>query len=117
MYHNKLQEQEVQEVVNRNKTKFEPYDDLVDQVFSKFNDNSIHNQDPHRQIENDKTPGTKYPNENDSEDTEINKTSAYPNYMPQILPDDAIAKAINSLNSNQRKVFNEVLFICVQKNI
>ena len=40
--------------------------------------------------------------------TETNKTSAIANFMPQILPDDEIAKAINSLNSKQMEVFNVV---------
>ena len=99
LYQNKLQEQGVQDVVNRNKIKAEPYGDLVDQAFSQFNENSINNQDPHGQIENDETLEAGYPNENDSEDTKTNKTSAIPNFMPQVLPDDEIAKGINSLNS------------------
>ena len=32
---------EPKDLVNRNKIKFEPYSDLVDQVFSQFNDNSF----------------------------------------------------------------------------
>ena len=108
LYQNKLQQQGVQYVVNRNKIKFEPYGDLVDQAFSQFNENSINNQDPHSQIENEETQEAEYPNENDSEDTETNKTSAIPNFMPQVLPDDEIAKGINSLNSKQREVFNVV---------
>ena len=95
MYQNKLQEQGVQDVVNRNKISFEPYCDLVDQAFSQFN-------------ENYEAPGAEYPSENDSEDTETNKASAIPNFMLQILPDDEIAKDINSLNSKQREVFNVV---------
>ena len=66
-------------------------------------------KDPHSQIENDEIPGAEYPNENDSEVTRTNKTSAIPNFIPQILPDDEIAKDTNSLNSEQREVFNEVL--------
>ena len=80
-----------------NKTKFEPYGDLVDQAFSQPNENSITNQDPHSQIEKDETPGTEYLLENDS-DTETNKTSAIPNFMPKILPDDEITKGIDPLN-------------------
>ena len=68
----------------------------------------INNQGPHSQIENDETPEAEYPNGNDSEDTETNKTSAIPNFMPQILPDDEIAKGINSLNVKQSKVFSVV---------
>ena len=69
---NKLQDQGVQAVVKMNKVKFEPYGDLVDQTFSQFNEKSITNQDTDSQIEND---------ENDSENTGINKTSVIPNFM------------------------------------
>ena len=40
LYQNKLQEQRVQDVVNRDKIKFEPYGHLVGQAFSQFNGNS-----------------------------------------------------------------------------
>ena len=99
LFQNKLQEKGVQDVVNRNKIKLEPYGDLVDLAFFQFNENSVNNQDPHNQIKNDETPGAEYLNENDSEDTETNKTSTIANFMPQILPDDEIGKGINSLNS------------------
>ena len=108
LHQNKLREQGVQAVVNMNKTKFERYGDLVDQAFSQLNENSITNQDPHSQIEKDETPGTEYLLENDSEDAEINKTSAIPNFMPKILPDDEITEGIDSLNLKQREVFNVV---------
>ena len=39
-------------------------------------------------MENDETPCVEYPNENYSEDTEANKTSAIQNLMAQLLPDD-----------------------------
>ena len=108
LYQNKLQEQGVQDVVNKNKIKFEPYGDLLHQAFSQVNENSINNQDPHSQIQNDEKPGAEYPNENDSEDTETNKTSAISNFMLQVLPDDEIAKGKNSLNSKEREIFNVV---------
>ena len=107
-YQNKLQEEGVQDVVNINKIRFEPYGDLVDQAFSQFNENLINNQDPHSQIENDETPGPEYPNESDSEEGETNNNSAIPNFMPQILPDIEIAEGINPLNSKQREVFDVV---------
>ena len=106
LYQSKLQEQGVQDVANRNKIKFEPYGDLVDQAFSQFNENSINNQDPHSQVENDEKSEAEYLN--DPEDTETNQTSAISNFMLQVLPDDEIAKGINSLNSKQREVFNVV---------
>ena len=79
LYQNK-QEQGVQDVVKGQKTRFEPYVDLVDQAFSQFNENSINNQDSHRKIENDETTEAEYPNEVDSGNTEKNKISAIPNF-------------------------------------
>ena len=69
LYQNKLQEQEVQDVVNRSKISFEPYGDLVGKAFSQFSENYFNNQDSHRKIEKEEIPGAKYPNEDDSEDT------------------------------------------------
>ena len=62
MYQNKLQEEGVQDVANISKMKFEPYDDLVEQDFFKFNEHLIKNQDPHSKIEIGETPGPEYPN-------------------------------------------------------
>ena len=59
----------------------------------------MNNQDPYNQIENDETPGVEYSNESDSEEKETNKTSAFPSFMPQILPDDKIAEGITCFNS------------------
>ena len=67
----------VQDVLNINKMKFKPYGDLVGQAFLQFNENLINNQDPHSQIENDKTPGEQYPNESDSEERETSKCTSY----------------------------------------
>ena len=53
-------------------------------LFCQFNENSISNQISHSQIENDETPGAKYPNENDSEDIETNRKSAISSFMPKI---------------------------------
>ena len=108
LYQSKLQEQGVQDVANRNKRRFQPYGDLVDQAFSQFNEKPIENHNPHSQIENDETPGSGYPNENELEDTETNKTSANPNFMSELLADGEIAKGIPSLNSKKRRVFNVV---------
>ena len=58
---------------------FERYGHSVDQAFSQFNEDSINNQEPNSQIEKDETPMAEYPNENDSDNTEIDKTSSIPN--------------------------------------
>ena len=99
LYQSKLQQQGVQGVINRNKIKFEPYDDLIDQAFSQFNENLINNQDPHSQA--DETPEAEYPNENHSDDTF--RISSIPNIMPQILPNDEIAKGANFLIQSKGK--------------
>ena len=75
LYQNKLQEQGVQDIVNINKIKFEPYGDLVDQVYSRFNETLINNQDPHGQMKNDQISGAEYSSDNDSEETGTKKTS------------------------------------------
>ena len=54
LYQNQLQWQGVLDVANKNKLKFKTYGDLVDQVYSKFKETFINNQDPHSQIECDK---------------------------------------------------------------
>ena len=64
-------------------------------VYSRLSETLIENQDPHSQIKNNEIPGAEYPNDNDSEDIETNKTSTIPTFMPQILPDDEIAEGIN----------------------
>ena len=55
---------------------------MVDQDFSQLNENAINNQDPHSHIETDETTGVEYPNDNDSEEKETNRTSVILNLMP-----------------------------------
>ena len=57
MYQNKLQEQGIQDVVNTNRIKFQPYGDLVDQIYSKFNETLINNQDPQAKLKMTKHQG------------------------------------------------------------
>ena len=115
MYQNTLQERGVQDIININKIKFEPSGDFAEETHSRLNEILINNQDPHGQIENGETPGAEYPNENVSEDTEINKTFTIPTFMPQMLPDNEIAEGINSLNSKQKK--SSIMFINGRKSM
>ena len=57
-------------------------------------------------IENDVIPGAEYLNENDSEDTESNKTSAITNFIPKVWADDEIAESTNSCNLKEGEAFN-----------
>lgn len=92
LYWNKFQQQVV---------KFEPYSDLDKQTYFELNETLIENQDPHNQTENNEASGPEYSHENDSGDTEENKTSAITHFMPKTLLDDCMAEGINSLNSKQ----------------
>ena len=87
--------------------KFGIYGDLVNQAFSQFNESLINSQDEDSLIENE-ISGAEYANENDSEKRETSNFFAIPNFIPQILPDDEVAEGINSLNSEQKKVFHVV---------
>lgn len=49
-----------------------------------------------------------YSNGQDDENTESNRNSAVPNFMPRILAEDDILESINFLNPKQRDVFNVV---------
>ena len=80
-------EEGLQDVANLNRTKSEAYGSLVDQVFLQFNENLINNQDPQSQIKKNETLGAEYPDQNDSDNTETNKTSAVPKFMPDTSPD------------------------------
>ena len=77
-------------------------------MYSRLSETLIENQDPHSQIKNNEIPGAEYPNDNDSEDIETNKTSTIPTFMPQILPDDETAEGKNWFNSKQMQFFNVV---------
>ena len=50
LYQNKFQGQGVQDIININKIKFEPFGDLVDEVYSRLKETLINNQNPHSQI-------------------------------------------------------------------
>lgn len=49
-----------------------------------------------------------YSNGQDDENTESNRNSAVPNFMPRILAENDSLESINFLNSKQRDVFNVV---------
>ena len=66
----KMSKTRVHDVVTINKIKFEPYGDYVNQVYSKFDETLINNQDPHGEIEDDEIPRAEYSNGNDLEETE-----------------------------------------------
>lgn len=50
LYQNKLLEIDAQGIVNNNKVKFEPYGDLVDESYTRYNEDLINSQDLYGQI-------------------------------------------------------------------
>ena len=109
-YQGKFSEDDVTEIVNNNRCKFEPYAELVDEVYENFNAELVDNQDAYGQIENDETITASY-NEDatETEDSENSSANLYSaSLMPEIPPDNEIAGSIRSLNEKQRMVFNVV---------
>ena len=68
--------------------------------------NMLNNQDTFGQIESNGRGEAVYSNRQDDENTESNRNSTVPNFMPRILAEDDILESINFLNSKQRDVFN-----------
>ena len=99
MYQNKLLGPGVQNVVNRNKIKFEPYSNLADEAYSRYNAKMLESQDSFTQIENDETGEAVCSDDQDDENTDSNINSAVPIFMPRIMVVDEILKSINFLNS------------------
>ena len=90
MHQNKMQDQAVHNVLDINRIKFKSYGNY--QSYFKSNEIIINNQDPQNQNPNDETSKAEHPNRYDSEDIEINTTSAIPNFKPKLLPDNGLKK-------------------------
>ena len=106
-YHNTLAYPSVLSAVNKNRQKFEPYANIVEEAVANFNHNLQSNQDSYGQIENDKTEDTSFC------DKKENATDANTNEYSAVLfnalsnkSDESIAANITSLNVKQRHVFN-----------
>ena len=54
-YTNKLAQPGVLEIVNNNKTRIEPFDDIVNEALIRYNVDNLNNLDPYAQAENDET--------------------------------------------------------------
>ena len=89
-YQGKFSEDDVTEIVNNNRCKFEPYAELVDEVYENFNAELVDNQDAYGQIENDETITASY-NEDatETEDSENSSANLYSaSLMPEIPPNN-----------------------------
>ena len=94
-------------VLNKNKQKFEPYADIVEEAFANFNHNLQPNQDPYGQIENDEFEDTSFSDKNEStSNVNTNEYSSVPFNPLSNQSDESIAANIRSLDLKQRQVFN-----------
>ena len=80
LYQNKLLEPGVQTVANSNKIKSEPFGNLVDDSYSRYNANMLDNQDPFG-LTFDETGKAVYSNDQDDENTESKTNSVTPNFI------------------------------------
>ena len=80
LYQNKLLEPGVQTVVNSNKIKFEPFGNLVDDSYSRYDTNMLDNQDPFG-LTFDETGKAVCSNDQDDENTESKTNSVTPNFI------------------------------------
>ena len=109
---NKLLDPSVLELVNRNKTIFEPNADLVEDALRTYREDLALNFNAYAQQENEQVI-TEIPNEDvDIDENEIN--DEIPNNLPPAslipttLSDDELDRRISLLNQRQREIFDVV---------
>ena len=111
----KLNEPEINEIVNRNKYIFEPNADIVELVLHNYQEDVQHNQDAHAQQENEEV--TRLLNESISaEEDEENHTclenydvGTYAHKTHNLLNDNELNNLVRTLNKKQRQIFDAIL--------
>ena len=123
-YTNKLAQPGVLEIANNNKTRIEPFDDIVNEALIRYNVNNLNNLDPYAQAENDDTLSLLTPQCSGRDENNVSGFSApvpvdtmylhdddigVPVPVDTIyLHDDDIGVLIRSLNHKQRQVFDYI---------
>jgi len=114
----KLNEPEINEIVNRNKHIFEPNADIVELVLQNYQEDLQHNQDAHAQQENEEVIRLLINEDNPEREVEQNHTfsgddddnmGTYTNKTHNLLNDNEINNLVRTLNKKQRQVFDTVL--------
>ena len=114
-YMEKLLDPVVQEIVNRNKQRFEPCGDLVDTALANLRANLQHNQDLYAQQENDEvndmlqTANALLEEDLEDEAVVLDDHETLPPSNPvYVMTDDEINVKVRSLNSKQRMIFEVI---------
>ena len=112
MYNN----DEVIQIINRNKVSFEPDGDLVDLVLQNYQSGIVHNQDAFGQQENEEVNEMSYQrecnehgDENEHREPEDSSHETFTCKVNNLLSDSEINSHVRSLNKKQRDIFDVVL--------
>ena len=114
LYADKLLQETVLSVVNRNKEMFEPYGDMVDTAIRDYRADALGNQDNFAQQENDDVLGQlddMIDNANDPDNEPVifdEEQATIPSIQIHIMSDDQINSQIRSLNVKQWQIFDAV---------
>lgn len=111
----KLNQQEVNEIVNNNKQIFEPDAELVELVLRNYRNDLEHNQDPYAQQENDEVIGIineTIEDETDDLDPNTDRSEQFDTLTSRphsLLNNNELNSCIRSLNQKQREIFDVIL--------
>ena len=106
-YRNTLACSSILNAISKNRQKFGPYADIVEEAFVNLNHNLQSNQNPYGQIENDETKDTSFSDKKENaSNVNTNEDSSEPFYVLSNQLDESLAANIRSLNAKQRHVFN-----------
>ena len=96
------------QVVESNKRLFEPYSDMIDDAFLNYRE--VLQPDPILNMENDETEElfSEHSNEENSDDDSAIPSKCPSAVIPSVVKDEEISKRVQSLNTQQREVFELV---------
>ena len=108
-YMEKLNDPIAQATVNENKSKIEPFGDLVDSALLDFRTDLTHNPDSYAQQENDEVEDMLVPQDEDpDEDDSPEETGQLPGNSAVLMIDTEVNSRIRSLNIKQREIYEVI---------
>ena len=111
LYMDKLLDEDVLTIVNRNKEIIEPYGEMVDEAIRDYRDDAISNQDAYAQQENDDVQNQIRNSDDDPDDNPVifdEEHVTMPTIQIPLRADEEINTTIRSLNAKQWKIFDFV---------
>ena len=109
-YMEKLSDPIVQATVNENKSKIEPFGDLVDSALLDFRTDLTRNPDSYAQQENDEVEDMLGPQDEDSDEDDSlhEETGQLPGNSAVLMIDTEVNSRIRSLNIKQREIYEVI---------